>query len=107
MAANQQPVFRINFKHADVGKPRTARFGAVTVVSNRPDADTVDRNITAGRDALNRAVEALVKPGVDLKLRKGVPQFRADTENPKMLIRDLDGAIEKGRIIDGKFVPAV
>lgn len=53
--------------------------------------------------ALARALPKLTKPGVRIKIRKGVPYFHADFENPKLLIRQLDGKITRGKIVDGKF----
>ncbi len=82
------------------------RFGTVTVVGNKPDPDTIARNIGAGHDALSRAVDAFLVPGVQLKIRKGVPLFRVDAENPQVLIRELDGLLDRGSIVDGKFIPA-
>jgi hypothetical protein len=85
---------------------RHLKFGAVTVSNTAPDKATVAANVTAGRDALRRAGEALVKPGVKLQLRPEVPRFRADASERGMLIRELNGTEQRGRIVNGTFVPA-
>jgi len=37
--------------------------------------------------------------------RPGVPYFRADPDDPTVMIRDLDGVEERGQLVQGEFVP--
>jgi hypothetical protein len=85
---------------------RKLKFGAVVVANTAPDATTIAVNVNAGREALKRATDVLTKPGVTLRLGAHVPRFRADVREPGMLIRELDGNEQRGRIINGAFVPA-
>jgi hypothetical protein len=85
---------------------RKLKFGAVIVSSTAPDPTTVAVNVNAGREALKRATDVLTKPGVTLRLGAHVPRFRADDREPGMLIRELNGSQQRGRIINGAFVPA-
>jgi hypothetical protein len=85
---------------------RKRKFGAVVVANTAPDAQTVAGNVDAGREALKRATDVLTKPGVTLRLGAHVPRFRADVSEPGMLIRELNGNEQRGRIVNGIFVPA-
>lgn len=87
-------------------KPRVLRFGAVTVSNTAPDVDTLVCNVKAGRDALGRVRDALVKPGVTLGHKSEVPKFRVDAKDPTTLIREVNGRIDRGHIVGGTFVPA-
>jgi hypothetical protein len=105
-AARDAPEPDLRIRLADSGKPVTSKFGAVMVSNAAPDARTVRGNVKAGREALKRATEALVRPGVTLKLGADVPRFRADADRPGMLIRELNGKVQRGRIVKGAFVAA-
>ncbi|HEX7818998.1 MAG TPA: hypothetical protein VF463_00110 [Sphingobium sp.] len=87
-------------------QPRVLRFGAVTVSNAAPDVDTLVYNVKAGRDALGRVRDALVKPGVTLGHKSEVPKFRVDAKDPTTLIREVNGRIDRGHIVGGTFVPA-
>lgn len=85
---------------------RSLKFGYVTVSNTVPDAVTLGLNVKAGRDALGRAKTAFTTPGVKLQLKPGVPRFRVDPKNTKLLIREVDGRVDRGSIVGGAFVPA-
>lgn len=85
---------------------RKLKFGRVVVANTAPDSATVWHNVDAGRQALKRATEVLSKPGVTLRLGADVPRFKADTTEPGMLVRELNGTVQRGRIVNGSFVPA-
>lgn len=87
------------------GKRREIKFGHVTVTNTPPDIDTVTANINAGQLALKRATAVLTNPGVKLDLGAEVPRFSVDAARPGLLVRELDGITETGRIVDGAFVP--
>ncbi|MQA22535.1 hypothetical protein [Rugamonas rivuli] len=46
----------------------------------------------------------LVAPGVNLDLEPGTPVFRADPQDPNLVIRELDGRAVRGYFKAGKFV---
>lgn len=81
-------------------------FGSVTVRHQVPDDRTVSANILAGQEALMRARDAFIQPGVVLRRYSGVPLFSVDAHDPTILVRDLDGRIDRGSLIDGRFVPS-
>jgi hypothetical protein len=81
------------------------KFGAVTVKGGQPDMMVVSRNVKLGNTAFNRAAAAIASPGVTMTKRAGVPVYRAASDDPKILIRTLNGKVERGRIVGGKFVP--
>lgn len=85
---------------------RTLRFGMVTVSNTVPDAATLKVNVGAGRDALTRAKAALIRPGVKLHHGADVPTFRVEPGNPKILIREVNGRVDRGTIVNGTFIPA-
>lgn len=93
---------------ADPGKTgtRKLKFGQVVVANTVPDPATVWSNVDAGQQALKRATEVLIKPGITLALGANIPRFKADTAQPGMLVRELNGTVQRGRIVDGSFVPA-
>ncbi len=51
-------------------------------------------------------MDALSKPGLTLRLARDVPRFRVDASTPGIVIRELGGVTERGRIVDGLFVAA-
>jgi hypothetical protein len=82
------------------------RYGTVTMKIKRPSATTVAFNVKAGQIALERARTKILKPGVTITVHKGVPLYSADPDHPGMLIRKLDGKVQRGRFVDGKFKAA-
>lgn len=84
---------------------RHITFGAVTVSNTVADEQTLVSNVKAGRDALVRAKDAFTKPGITLAQVMTVPRFRVDAHNPKIIIRELDGHLDRGSIVNGAFVP--
>ncbi|HVJ62520.1 MAG TPA: hypothetical protein VM555_07380 [Tahibacter sp.] len=54
-------------------------------------------------DALDRARDRLLKPGISLGAASTVPRFHADPGMPGRLIRILGGKKEAGYFIDGEF----
>lgn len=79
------------------------RYGTVTMKIQRPSATTVASNVAAGHKALERARTKILKPGVTITVHKGVPLYSADPDYPGTLIRKLDGKVQRGRFVDGKF----
>lgn len=82
---------------------KSVRFGSAVYKGPAPDREAVARNIAAGRAALARGLKALAKPGVKLKLKKGVPRYSADPTSPGVLIRNIDGRIDRVVLEGGEF----
>lgn len=80
-------------------------FGDVIVETFAPTRSQVRKNIRSGQEALARALPMLLRPGIHLDLKRGTPIFYGDRDDPSIIIREIDGACEKGLFIDGKFVP--
>jgi len=88
----------------DTGKtPRTYYFGSVKVTGQVPSIEVVTRNVTSGRWAMARAKDAFVKSGVFLPVKKDVPRYSVDADNPSILIRELNGKVHRGKFVNGKF----
>jgi hypothetical protein len=90
----------------DSAKMTTVTFGSVTVTGPAPSEEVVRENIAAGRRALERALEAFKKPGIRLPRRRNVPLYRADPNEPNILIRELNGREERGTMSEGQFIIA-
>ena len=56
-------------------------------------------------EALKRARERLLTPGVTLDIAEDVPRYHADPDVPGRLIRVLRGKRESGYYVDGRFQP--
>ena len=65
----------------------------------KPSLETLELSRTAMRELRGR----LLKPGVKLTDRKGVPKFYADEADPAVVVRELDGKRERGRFENGQF----
>lgn len=82
------------------GAPRMMKvtFGSVTVATAVPAHDEVERNIEAGQAAMARGLRALLKPGVRILSKKNVPLFSVDPDNPRIIIRKLNGKTDRGTL---------
>ncbi|WP_374537611.1 hypothetical protein [Chitinimonas taiwanensis] len=80
------------------------KFGSVVVESFEANPVQTSINIKSGQLALERAKGALVKKGVSIETKKGVPLFRADQHSPNKLIRTLDGKEDVGTFVNGVFM---
>ena len=63
----------------------------------------IKRNIIEGQEALKRAQEVLVMPGVKLRRAKGKPIFFASPDSLEVIIRDVDGVRTLGKFVAGRF----
>lgn len=90
----------------DSTKMTTVTFGSVTVTGPAPSEAVVRENIAASRRALEGALDAFKKPGIRLPRRRNVPLYRADPNEPNILIRELNGREERGTMSEGQFIIA-
>jgi hypothetical protein len=91
------------FRLPHEGKTVKTRFGNVVVTGAEPSEAVVKANIDYGTQALERVAKRLLKPGVVLPSKKDVPRFSADGSEPGVLIRRLNGRVDRGRLVDGIF----
>ncbi len=84
-------------------KTRKTRFGSVTVTAPAPSKAMVQHNVKVSTQALERVTGRLAKPGVRLHVKKGVPLYSLDSDNPDVMIRKLNGKVERGNFVDGVF----
>jgi hypothetical protein len=87
-------------------KTRKTRFGSVTVTAPPPSKAMVQHSVKASTQALDRVTERLAKAGVRLPAKKDVPFYSLDSDNPDVMIRKLNGKIERGSLVDGVFKAA-
>ena len=82
---------------------RKTRFGSVTVTAPAPSEAVVQHNVKASTQALERVTGRLAKAGVRLYAKKDVPLYSLDSDNPDVMIRKLNGKVERGSFVDGTF----
>ena len=87
----------------DTKKLTAVTFGSVTVMVELPSAEVIKKNIRDGQLAFARARKAFITKGVKLNVRKGTALYQAHPNNPKFLLRNIDGEIDQGIFEDGKF----
>ena len=88
----------------DTKKELTAvTFGSVAVMVELPSAEVIDQNIRDGQLAFARARKAFITKGVKLDVPKGTPLYHSHPNNPKFLLRNIDGEIDQGIFEDGQF----
>ena len=78
-------------------------FGSVTVLTTRPSASQVQKNIVEGQQALQRARKAIVTPGIKLEHKKDVPLYFGCEDDSRSMIREMNGIRERGRWVDDHF----
>jgi hypothetical protein len=79
------------------------KFGSVTVSGAKPSAAAVKSNVERSTQALERVTKKLVKPGIIIRAKKGVPQFSVAEGETGVFVRKLNGRIERGRLVGGVF----
>lgn len=90
-------------KEAGRKASRKVRFGSVEVKAVAPEPNVIEANIRSGQAALKRARVAFIKPGVSLRLSKNVAKYRADPDQPDVIVREVGGTTERGSFVNGKF----
>lgn len=84
-------------------KSRKTRFGSVTVTAPAPSKAVIQGNVRASTQALERVSSRLAKAGVRVRPKKDVPLYSLDSDDPDVMIRKLNGKIERGTLVDGAF----
>ncbi|MFD1785964.1 hypothetical protein ACFSC3_00105 [Sphingomonas floccifaciens] len=84
-------------------KTSKTRSGSVTVRAPAPSEAVVEHNVRASTQALDRVTERLAKAGVRLSVKKSVPLYWLESDNPDVMIRKLNGKVERGSLVDGVF----
>lgn len=80
-------------------------FGNATLHAPRASEEQRAHGVEESRRAMERLAQALLAlPGIELQRTLGVPLFYADGQNPKLVVRDLDGVRQRGTFVDGRFV---
>lgn len=97
--------FRMVMKpYGKVAGGTKVQFGGVTVVAPQPNSQVIKKQIAAGRKAASGLTRAIVQPGIKLKVRASTPMFRADSRDPSLVVRILNGETTRGRFVRGQFV---
>jgi len=81
----------------------TVTFGSVTIKTERPIPEEIKKNILNGQMAFARAVEAFKTKGVKLNVSKGTALYQVNPNNPKYLLRNVDGNIDQGVFENNQF----
>jgi hypothetical protein len=79
------------------------KFGSVTVRALSPAKASLSRNVISGQAALVRATSKILRPGVVLTQGPDVPVYHADPKVPGQIVRELNGKLESGNFVNGKF----
>lgn len=82
---------------------RKVTFGSVTVMVRPPTEAEVRRNVEQSTEALARALKRLLRPGVRLYPKRGVPLYWRDEDHPGKFVRLLDGKRDLGVLENGDF----
>jgi hypothetical protein len=97
--------FRMVMKpYGDVAGGTKVQFGGVTVVVPPPNSQVIKKQIAAGRKAASGLTKAIMQPGVRLKVSANTPLFRADSRDPSLVVRTVNGETTRGRFVRGQFV---
>lgn len=78
-------------------------FGSAKLQSTKGYGKVAPETLEQSRQAMRQLGDRLLKPGVKLPERKGVPKFYVDEADPALVVRELDGKRERGRFEDGQF----
>ncbi|MGA0599205.1 hypothetical protein ACO2Q3_00710 [Caulobacter sp. KR2-114] len=78
-------------------------FGDAVLTNDKGQQATTPETLEMSRKAMRELGWRLRKPGVKLRMAKGVPKFYVDEGNPDLIVREVDGKQERGTFEDGKF----
>lgn len=104
MTTRSRTIIRESADKTTRRKLRRVKFGDVVVYGEEPDPESVRQSVEQSTEALRALLHAITTPGIKLQEKKDVPLFHATAE-PGVIVRKLNGRIEKGRIVNGEFKP--
>ena len=82
---------------------RTLTYGTVSAKVAKADGKAVGKSVEIGKVLLRKAGNELMKPGVKLSSKRGVPLYHSDPDKPGLLVRRIDGRTERGVFKGGEF----
>lgn len=84
------------------GNSKTS-FGRVTVHGPKASKLSVKEGADRSHQSLKRATKVIAKSGISLRVKKGVPLYFLDADDPEIVYRKLNGTTDRGRFVDGHF----
>lgn len=63
------------------------------------------RNIARSQSAMRALGICILKPGIEIERKRDVPLYHADENEPGVIVRELNGKIERGHMRNGIFLP--
>lgn len=90
-------------KKSNSGDTVSVSFGAVTVNVAKPSESIRQANIEAGQAALQRGKDAIIKVGVKIPRKRGIPLYFGSEDRPGWMVRELNGKKTVGRFVSGRF----
>ena len=104
-AFKEEGSYTLLIERAGDGEVVEISFGEVTLRAPRASDERRALGVSEGRRAMKAFAEAILAlPGIELQRKPGVPLFYLDKQYPALLIRELDGIKQRGRLEDGHFV---
>lgn len=95
-------------KATAVQRKRKQRFqvtlGGTTIIVEHGPQGASPTGVQQSSQVLEQLGKKMRKPGIKLRVRKGVPRYSADENNPDLFIRLLDGKKDVGHFENGSFV---
>jgi len=101
MAEKTPKMILVGTSNSPTNKSAESSYEIVRMSGFAPKKVEVTKNIKLGQVALARAKESFTRKGVTIKVGKGIPTYQANPNNPKILIRSLNGKIDEG-VFEGK-----
>jgi hypothetical protein len=78
-------------------------FGSAKLQSTKGHGKVSPETLEQSREAMRHLGSRLLKPGIKLPDRKGVPKFYVDEADPALVVREIDGKRERGTFENGHF----
>jgi hypothetical protein len=85
------------------GRPQVLKFGSVELRADRPRPDEQARNVIRSQQALRGLADGLLSPGVTIRSVRNVPLFHADPTRSGIIVREMNGVMERGVFAQGEF----
>jgi hypothetical protein len=82
-------------------------FGGAVLKSSKGHTKVSAETLEQSRKAMRELGDRLLKPGVKIPERRGIPKFYADETDPAFVVRELEGERERGKFENGQFKAVV